>query len=287
MKIAVLPNLTKENAELHTSRVLKKLLKLKVIPLLSAQYRGRFDEEGLAFYEDFYEMIRECDKVITIGGDGTIIHSAKHAAAAGKPILGINLGRVGFVAELEPDELDCLEQLVSGKFCIEKRSMLSVKVLSEENQKEFLALNDVVISRGSLSRIIDLQVSLGEEPITGYRADGLILSTPTGSTAYSLSAGGPVVDPSLRAILLTPICSHSLFARTVLFGEGAKLTVSTSSDSESEIYLTIDGETLFPLKGRDRIAIEVSPLNAELIRLKEHNFYEILNEKLSERRKYR
>lgn len=287
MKIAILPNFNKENAHMHTVRILKKLHELGITPMLYAKYRDYFNDDRLIICDDFYEMVQDCDKVITIGGDGTIIHAAKHAAVAGKPVLGINLGRVGFVAGLEPDELDRLEQLVSGDYQLEQRAMLSIRLLSGETRRDFLALNDVVISRGSLSRMIDLQVSLNEKPITGYRADGLILSTPTGSTAYSLSAGGPVVDPSMRAILLTPICPHSLFSRTVLFGESARLAVSVSSDSESEINLTIDGETSLPMQGGDVVAIELSNLSAELIRLKDRDFYEILNEKLAERRRYR
>lgn len=252
---------------------------------LYAKYRDYFDIQAIHFYEDFSDMVRECDAVITIGGDGTIIHAAKHAAAAAKPILGINLGRIGFVAGLEIDELDKLKYLISGDYKVENRMLLKVTVHTATGEREIYALNDAVVSRGSLSRMVDLSVSYTGSKVTQYRADGLIVSTPTGSTAYSLSAGGPVIEPEMRCMVLTPICAHSLFSRSVIFGPDEKLSISASTrDGEGNAYLTVDGETSVLLRERDVIDILPAAHSVRLIKLKNKGFYEILNEKLSERR---
>lgn len=190
MKIAILPNLNKVDAHKHTVRVIQKLVDLGADILMYAKYRDYFHCDEIVFYQDFYEMVTYCDVMIAIGGDGTIIHTAKHAAIASKPLLGINLGRIGFVAGLELNELDRLQDLVDGRYHVEKRMMLEVAISQKEQKETYYALNDAVISRGALSRMIDLSVGFHDNKISHYRADGLIISTPTGSTAYSLSAGG-------------------------------------------------------------------------------------------------
>jgi len=236
------------------------------------------------FYEDFYKMIEACDTIIAVGGDGTIIHSAKHAAVANKPILGINVGRLGFVAGLEMNELDYLKDLVDGNYTVENRMMLSISFVQNGKSKSYYALNDAVIARGSLSRIVDFKVSFNENNVCDYRADGLIIATPTGSTAYSLSAGGPVIDPSMQCIILTPICPHSLFTRSVVFGPESRLSVLSKSNYDSEIFLTVDGETSIQIQNGESITFCSSKLVAKLIKLKHKNFYEVVNEKLAERR---
>lgn len=284
MKIAILPNLNKVDAHKHTVRVIQKLVDLGADILMYAKYRDYFHCDEIVFYQDFYEMVTYCDVMIAIGGDGTIIHTAKHAAISSKPLLGINLGRIGFVAGLELNELDRLQDLVDGRYHVEKRMMLEVAISQKEQKETYYALNDAVISRGALSRMIDLSVGFHDNKISHYRADGLIISTPTGSTAYSLSAGGPVIEPVMRCMLLTPICSHSLFSRSVLFGEDAKLTVQAAEGDDNEIFLTIDGETSVQLHEDDTVAIQAAEIEVSLIKIKDISFYEVLNEKLSERR---
>lgn len=284
MKIAILPNLNKNDSHKHTVQIIRKLLELNADILMFAKYRDYFNCEEIVFYQDFYEMVAYCDVMLAIGGDGTIIHAAKHAAIAGKPLLGINLGRIGFVAGLELHELDRLKDLVDGDYHIEKRMMLEVTIKNTEKSETFYALNDAVVSRGSLSRMIDLNVGFNDNRISHYRADGLIISTPTGSTAYSLSAGGPVIEPVMRCMLLTPICSHSLFSRSVLFGEDARLSVQAPAVDDNEIFLTIDGETSVQLDAEDTVFIQAAAIEVSLIKIKDISFYEVLNEKLSERR---
>lgn len=171
-------------------------------------------------------LIRESDVTVALGGDGTIIHTAKRAAICGRAVLGINGGRLGFMAGLEADELERLSALIRGEYTVEKRMLLDIVVQTGEGGgTRYSALNEAVVSRGSLSRMIELEVSNRGERVARYRADGVIVATPTGSTAYSLSAGGPVIDPALRCLLLTPVCPHSLHSRSYLFDEDAVLAV--------------------------------------------------------------
>ena len=279
MNIVLIPNLTKQDAALHTGRITEKLMELQSSIWMHMPLKREFHQYPIRFWNDFDEMISQCDAVIAIGGDGTIIHAAKHAAHAQKPILGVN---VGFVAGLETDELELLELLVSGKYTVDNRMMISATVGKADGNVTYHALNDAVISRGSLSRILDFQVSLNEDTICRYRADGLILSTPTGSTAYSLSAGGPVVDPSMECMILTPICPHSLLTRPVVFN--ANSLISAKADSGSEIYLTLDGATSIRIESGEQVYFSKSRLSVQLIQLHHKGFYQVVNEKLTERR---
>lgn len=284
MKIVIMPNLSKNNAVFHTGNVIRKLREFGAEVLMKQMFRKDFSDCGVLFYEDFSKMMRDCDAVIAVGGDGTIIHCARHAAAAEKPILGINVGRLGFVAGLETDELDRLQQLVSRRYTIEERMMLEVRLETSAGTQVYRALNDAVLARGALSRILDFKVNFNDTNVCDYRADGLIISTPTGSTAYSLSAGGPVIDPSIHCILLSPICPHSLMTRSVVFGPESRLSVQASSNYDSEIYLTIDGETSIQIQDSQKIEISRSTQIARIIKLKQDNFYEIVNAKLAEGR---
>ena len=279
-----MPNLTKKDAQFHTERIIDQLHRFGTAVSMDQRYQEAFPARGVQFCEDFYQGLDACDVVVAVGGDGTIIHAAKHAAMAGKPVLGINVGRLGFVAGLEVDELEKLEQLVSGRYAVENRILLQVDSVLGGLHQTYYALNDAVIARGSLSRILDFKVLFNSSNMCDYRADGLIFSTPTGSTAYSLSAGGPVIDPSMECILLTPICPHSLLARTVVFGGDAVLEIHAVRDADSEIFLTVDGERAVPVPDCCSIYIKRSGYRAQIIKLKQNNFYEVLNQKLAERR---
>lgn len=279
MNIVIMPNLQKTNAFDYTNRVCKKLFQLKINVHMYRFYQEVFTDRRIHFHEDFDSMIAGCDCIITIGGDGTIIHSAKHAAIFHKPLLGINCGRMGFMAGLEIDEIDRLSQLISGEYQVENRMMLSVQVEKRGLKQQFYALNDAVVSKGDLSRMVDLTVEYNGKKFCDYRADGLILATPTGSTAYSLSAGGPVIDPLANNILLTPICPHSLFSRSILFSEEAQLRVFPAERQKIEVFLTVDGEKSITLEVDDSIQISRAELYVELIRIKSQLFYDVLTSK--------
>lgn len=282
-KIALIPNLTKNGAYEESLEAIRLLKSFGGEILMTADLSEKYSDKDIAFFESHEVIIQKCDAVVTIGGDGTIIHAAKHAANFQKPLLGINMGRLGFVAELEPNELPMLERLFSGDYNVEKRQMLKVTLKSKSGSKSFFALNDAVISRGSMAKIIDLDVWLKKSYICHYRADGLIVSTPTGSSAYALSAGGPVIEPSMSCILMTPICSHSLFSRPVLFNQSSEILVNAASREDTDLTLTIDGETTIPITADDTVVITTAEIYAELIVLKDKTFYRVLSDKFTER----
>lgn len=225
----------------------------------------------------------EADILIVLGGDGTILEVARRAAHRGTPILGINLGRLGYMAELEPSELDALGRLVTGDYEIEERSMLRVELRSGGELRAFCyALNDAVISNGSVARIIDLELSENGVPVTNYRADGLIVATPTGSTAYSMSAGGAIVDPHVPCFCVTPICPHSFIARPMIFSDSSVLEVRNICVREKMLYLTVDGRINFELYRNQTVRITKSDLSTKLIRLKGCGFYSKLRQKMND-----
>ena len=282
MIAAVVPNLDKLETERCTRTLIAKMDALGAPVLMQKEMRAVFEDPRVRFVDSEEELYRQGDVLIAVGGDGTIIQVAKGAAQYGKAVLGINVGRLGFVATLERHELDQLEKLVQGAYTVEKRMMLDVSIGGEE--RHYSVLNDAVLSRGTYSHILDLEVLLNNESICNYRADGLIVSTPTGSTAYFLSAGGPVVDPSLDCIGLVPICPHSLFTRPVVFGGEATLCARAHCGSEEEILLSLDGETILPIHSAVPVTIRRSPLTAGIIRLNHKNFLQVVNDKLAERR---
>ena len=284
MKIAVLPNLSRSGAQYDTARLIRRLKELGSSVSMHSRFQKDFSGCEVSFFDDFDEMIRSCDLIIALGGDGTIIHSARHAAAFDKPVLGVNVGRLGFLAELETDEFDELSKLAAGNYQIEQRMMLEIRYTENGIVKTCTALNDAVINRGALSPMPDFRVGFNGQTVCEYRGDGLIVSTPTGSTAYSLSAGGPIIDPQLSCILLSPICSHSLLTRPVVFGPDAKLSVQTYFRTESEAYLTMDGEISIKIDSSQMIEFCRSEKTVRIIRLKNHNFYDIVNKKLGDGR---
>ncbi|MEG1719328.1 MAG: NAD(+)/NADH kinase [Clostridia bacterium] len=230
---------------------------------------------------DKKELFSGCDLVVSIGGDGTFLEISEYLAINNIPIIGINMGHIGYITELDTSDIDKLCNIITGKFIIEKRMMLDISIYNENNLKSnFLVLNDAVISRGHLSRMINLSLICNEKTITEYRADGLIIATPTGSTAYSLSAGGPIIDPVLNTITATPICTHSISARPIVFSSESVLKVKLDNNEET-IFLTGDGYKNIELSSKDVIKIKKSEHFLSLVRINKYNFYELLNKKLS------
>ncbi len=231
------------------------------------------------------EVYTQADILVVLGGDGTILEAARRAAISGTPILGINLGRLGYMAELEMDEIRLLGGLFDGNFGIDERSMLSVTLLDSNGGSKVstFALNDAVISNGSVARMVDLELTEGGEQVSTYRADGLIVATPTGSTAYSISAGGAIVDPRLKCISVTPICSHILTARPLIFPEDAVLDVKNICQRERNLFLTVDGRTNYELFRGEVVRVTKSDKTTKLITLKERGFYNVLRQKMTGR----
>ncbi len=242
--------------------------------VIQREFKARSGSQSMA------DIPQGVDLVVAIGGDGTIMHAAKCAASRALPVLGINSGKLGFLAGLEVNETDRLQALFSGEYEIEERLLLDVTV--EGSRDTHLAMNEAVVSRGALSRLVDLTVISKGQDVMRYRADGVMIATPTGSTAYSLSAGGPVVDPTVSALLLTPICPHSLYARSYVFSAETELTVRPTA-SDGNTFLTVDGEREISLLPGQAVTVRRSAMTAKLIRLKKQSFYDILNHKLINR----
>ena len=267
-------------------RVAEELLRFDVRILIASvnkdkifrMHKSRKEFEYVA-PEDIY---REAECVVVLGGDGSILDAARRAAPFGKPLLGINMGRLGYMTEMEGSDLSMLSRVVNGEYHVDERSMISVEVYNQSGGRKAtsFALNDAVISNGSVARIVDLELYEGGALVSNFRADGLIIATPTGSTAYSMAAGGPIADPRLTCFCVTPICSHSLTARPMLFRDDVTLEVKNVCQREKMLYLTVDGRINFELYRGDFVRITRSPTKTRLIRLHEQSFYAILQEKM-------
>ncbi len=276
MVVGVLPNLDKHGAAQIVDNLSVIFKKNNVKALL-------MDNVCATGYTpvSLNELCEQSDIIITVGGDGTIIRYAKLAAKYNKPVLGINAGRLGFLATLESDQLSQISRLVSGDYKIEDRMMLEVSVKENGEEKgTYYALNDMVITSGFISRLIDITVSCENDSIK-YRSDGLIVSTPTGSTAYSLSAGGPIVEPTTENIILTPICSHSLNAKPIIMGADKLFNFKANTTKRCEIYLSIDGRKALNVKPFTEICVKKSKDSVKLIKFSNNSFYKTISQKFN------
>ncbi len=278
MIFAIIPNLTRRNAAGVTRLICGRLDELGAAYSLPLDTKEVFSDTKAVFLPE-KELLESCEAVITVGGDGTIIHSAKKAAVYSKPVLGINAGRLAFMAGLEIHELDLLEKLITGDYSMDKRMMLKTTATDGDRVQSGYNMNDSTVMRPSrLSKISEINVDLNGNFFNRYLGDGLIVSTPTGSTAYSLSAGGPVVDPKLECMILTPICSHSVFTRSLVLGEDSVLRIY--SDDGGPICVSCDGDDPFTVSAQGSITVEKADISADFIRLKNDSFLDILNRKM-------
>ncbi|KJS00691.1 MAG: inorganic polyphosphate kinase [Peptococcaceae bacterium BRH_c4a] len=229
------------------------------------------------------DMVKEIECLLVFGGDGTILSSARLVADCGAPVLGINLGRLGFLSEIDvPDIHYALESILKKEYHIEERMMIEATVLRDGIEIErSMGLNDAVITKGAFARLIFLKTSVNGEHVSTYPTDGLIVSTPTGSTAYSLSAGGPVVTPELDLMIITPICPHALWARPIVISSDCQVEVELLSE-KGEVMLTMDGQHGLSLFKNDIVRITKAPFKVRFIRLQTRNFFRVLKQKLRE-----
>ena len=227
------------------------------------------------------EELKTADMLVCFGGDGTILHAAKDANAFGVPILGVNLGSVGFMAELEQSELSMLSKLAAGKYTTESRMMLDVAV-RRDGKVIFsdIALNDAVLTKGAVARVLELEVYADKALMMRFSADGVIVATPTGSTAYSMSAGGPIVEPTAENMIVTPICPHALSARSVILGRERLVSLKMGRLTRKTAYLSVDGGKAFRFSGGDTVELRVSKSKTRLVRVTGRSFYDILSQKL-------
>ena len=283
MKIALLPNLTRDTGGKITKDICDWLRKYGAEYACQEEDRSVFADVPLMDVLPFEDLIPWCDAIITVGGDGSMLRAAKMTVSYGKPLLCIGAGRLAFMAGLERDELDLLKALIDGDYWLDPRMLLTVRlirngrVLQEEN-----IINDVVVCRGSKVKIIDLDVYCDDRLINTYRADGVVVSTPTGSSAYCLAAGGPVLNPSMQGTVVTPICPQSLFARSIVFSADNRLSIAISPDSRcKDVVLSLDGGDSIKVMEGDIISIERSQYDAQFIRIENDPFFETLNNKLA------
>jgi NAD+ kinase len=227
------------------------------------------------------EMMERADLVVVLGGDGTLLSVARHSGARRVPVLGVNLGGLGFLTDVRPEEVFTgLERVLAGHYRLEHRTMLDAATIrADKVLRRFQALNDVVINKGALARILDLETSVDGVPLCTYKADGLILATPSGSTAYSLSAGGAIVEPSVGVLLLSPICPHTLTQRPIVLPERSHVRVTVRSPDE-DVVLTVDGQEGMKLENHDVVEVRSSKHRVLLVRSPDHSFFERLRSKL-------
>jgi NAD+ kinase len=227
------------------------------------------------------ELTSLCDMIVSMGGDGTLLATARLVGDRDVPILGINLGSLGFLTQVTAAEVErSLDLIADGRHRVEQRMLLETQVIGAGGVPPAYALNDVVVDRGDVARIIDLDLYVNEEFISTFRADGLIVATPTGSTAYNAAVGGPILNPCMQAIVLSPMAPQSLAARPLLFGGDDLVLIKFSSQHESGL-MTVDGQLSVPLVSGDQISIRRAEHCTKLITLPEHSFYEILRNKLN------
>ena len=221
------------------------------------------------------------DLILVLGGDGTMIAAARLMGDAEVPVLGINYGGLGYLAEFRIEELySALESILEGRYRLDPRVMLEVELVrGDESVTRNRVLNDVVINKSALARIIEIEAYLNQQFVNSFRADGLIVSTPTGSTAYNLSAGGPVIFPSMNAVVITPICPFTLSNRPIVVPDGAEIVLHLKTDHE-DVALTLDGQVGFPLKVEDRVTIQKSETTFNLVQPANRNYFDVLRDKL-------
>lgn len=276
----IYPNMDKPGAHEVLPAVCRQLQREGVRLLLPERLRGAADGLPKAEYLDGDEAIRTADLAVVLGGDGTMLRLARAAARHEVPMLGVNVGHVGFMTELEPGELGEMQKLFKGYYTIDSRMMLHVSVIRGQRVVyENDALNDVVLAKGAAFRVVRVCISADDEEVTRFSGDGVIIATPTGSTAYGLSAGGPVIEPRAENTVVIPICAHALTAKSFVFAPERRITLAAACEG-GEVCISADGGQSFAVLPDDRVFITRSALRTRLVRLKGLSFYQILQQKL-------
>ncbi len=281
MKIALYPNLKKTNAVSCVFKTCDILHNNSVLIYADEKYKEILKELDYVNFGSFEDLAKEADYIIVIGGDGTILKCSKIIASYHKPILGINSGRLGFMATLESNELALLNDFAKEKFTVIKKMMLKAEVRFKNGDVlKQSVLNDIVVAKSPTCKIADFEVSMNDTVISSLRADGLIFSTPTGSTAYSLSAGGPIIDPDMESIEFTQICPFSLFARSMLFASDKILHVTYSTTKDTDVIISFDGNEEIVFAPGDDLYVSKSDNSIYMIDINGSNFYNAVNKKL-------
>lgn len=282
--IGIIPNRLKDTDLKVTERIATWFNKSNLSAYTTPDIAEHIQAHTIAVSEkELYEI---CDSLIVIGGDGTILSVAEAASIKDIPIVGVNLGRLGFLADIEPQEIEVsLQKLLEGVYEIEERMMLKATIISPEDEKYvFHALNDINVTRGSFARLVEFEIRINNELCDIYPADGMIVSSPTGSTAYNLSAGGPILVPHANTYVVTPICPHTLYAKSIILSDHDTIQIATLEEAK-DMALSIDGRLKMYLTPQHVVHIERATQVTKLIKLSERKFFDILREKIVERRR--
>lgn len=280
MTTFIYPNLNKHHAKECTEQAIKVLHGIGAMVCMQNEYKDVFSPIFCEFGE-VHELLPDCDNIVVIGGDGTILKCAGIAVKYDKAILGINCGRLGFMATLEYDRLDELSALLNGKYSVSERMMLDAYISKNGVRTKLgTALNDIVLSKGVHCTIADFTIYRGNQAVSALRADGVIFSTPTGASAYSLSAGGPLIEPDISCIEVTQICPHSLFARSMIFSPDITLMAGCTASNGEKAVISIDGDYNFELDEVEKLYVRRSESVLKIISLENENFFNSINNKL-------
>ena len=278
--IGVIPNWHKNNSSLVVDKITRffeqRQIKLRVADKELADF---YSEVSLA--EQLKKWHGNLGLIIVVGGDGTILRVARDLACWDVPVLGINLGHKGFLAEIEVEQMERFLQYISnGQYSYQERMMMETYLMrGDQELGKYLALNDIVVSRGPFSRIIKIETYVNEDFMESYSGDGVIVSTPTGSTGYSLSAGGPIVNPTMDLFVITPICPHSLYNRAVIINGADTMKLQVDS-RQVQVVLTVDGQVRFALEDEDKIIVKKSEEKIKMVCFHDYSFYRMLHQKL-------
>ncbi len=288
MKIVMTPNPYRDK-QFRTAQQARQILEdcgAEVSMCLPFDVDRDFELPKHLAFQDLHREIKTADMLICFGGDGTILHASKIATAHNLPVLGVNIGTMGFIAELEASELELLRKIPTGEFTIEPRSMIDITVTGNgQKLMHETALNDAVITKGAIARVVQLAVYCDNVEATSYSGDGIIICTPTGSTAYSMSAGGPIIEPSAKNLLITPICAHAMLAKSIVVAPSRVISVKVGKIGRHNAFLSVDGGRAFRLNTGDVITAKASDKVTKLVRLKQTSFFEILNKKFIDRQR--
>ncbi|MBE6011393.1 MAG: NAD(+)/NADH kinase [Lachnospiraceae bacterium] len=275
--VGIITNHTKDRELEYTKEVIDWLKSKGYYPIIeTGSAEGAFNGE---IFMGINEMCINCSFIIVLGGDGTILEAARRAAFCDIPLLGINLGNLGYLTDVDKSEgIKAIEKVLKGDYKTEKRMMIQAEILGKGSNESHIALNDICILRGNLSKMISLKVGVNDEYIDTYRADGIIISTPTGSTAYNLSAGGPILKPDIELIAITPICPHKMYSRPSVISANDEVYI-TIGDNPDEVVLSLDGQEHYKLSSGDIIKISRSQFYTTIIKTNDLGFYDILRKK--------
>ncbi|MCL2579468.1 MAG: NAD(+)/NADH kinase [Oscillospiraceae bacterium] len=284
MKVLILPNFDKPGSKDCARRIVEKLLALDITPMMTHKCAGIVgipESAQECVVAPFEGLLAGSDLILTIGGDGTILRAVQLSLKSGKPLLGVNTGRIGFLTQIEADELEKLTALRDGNYTMHTPMLLEAKIVQDGKEETFVALNEAVLGRGEPERLVEVAVTRGGKPVASHRGDGLIFSTPTGSTAYNLAAGGPVVDPSLRLIMMTAICPHSHFHNTIILSpEQSYKALEIPGNNKGGMLLSVDGRRAGVLRQGGHVLITGSAAKVPFVDLGLIDFYRRVDLKL-------